>query len=170
MASFITNPNQRQITIHKANGKKGYNKVNITANKAALVSLQPSAYKLYMYFNMNADNFRFIPSAVAIQADTGLSPNTYYAAFHSLKDQGYLVQRPGYKTLFDFYEEPVLQNLVERPTKNCESTSQKTAENILYINHEGDAPHSMINTNKDASAATHEARQAVTRRIPFIDM
>lgn len=170
MAEFITNPKQRQITIHKAKVKKGYNKVNIAANKAALASLQSSAYKLYMYFNMNAENFRFIPSAAAIQADTGLSPNTYYAAFRSLKDLGYLVQRPEYKTLFDFYEQPVLQNLVEQPAQNCESTSQKTAENILYINHEGDAPHSMINTNKDVSAATPEARQAATRNTPFIDM
>lgn len=106
MGEFITNPNQRRVKIHKMDAANGYTKIDIQRNKQAMADLGYSAYMLYMYFCLNATDFDVIVSKVSICDETGLKETTYHEAFKKLVDKGYMVLKPGKKTLYDFYESP----------------------------------------------------------------
>lgn len=171
--TFITSPNQRKITIHKCDPKKNYSKIATEANKAAMRDLGYSAYMLYMYLCMNASNFNFILSKVAACADTGLSKNVYYTAFHKLIDKGYLVPKPNTQCLFDFYESPDLMSLRpktgKKATQTRESTVQKQVENIkknIENNVRGDA----IAPPPDEENETKKSIAGRTRKRLFADM
>jgi len=129
-----TYPNQRQITIHKCDEPKGYSKIDVAANKLAMSSLNYSAYMLYMLLCMNATGFTMSLSKAAICNETSLTKNPYYAGFNTLVEAGYLVQRPGSKCLFDFYEDPSLAcpcpEKGKTHTGKREIPSPKQAENI----------------------------------------
>lgn len=131
---LTTYPNQRQIAIHKCDGKKKYSKIDIAANLKAMNTLGYSAYMMYMRLCMNATGFKMILSKAIVCDETSLTKNTYYAAFAKLEEKGYLVQRPNTECLFDFYEDPDLAS--GRPetgkvrTEKRESESLKQAENI----------------------------------------
>lgn len=141
MTEFITSPNQRRVSIHKCDQPSGYTKIDRTVNRAAMKALSYSAYMLYMIFCTNATGFEMILSPVAIMAETGFSRNTYYDAFNELVDKGYLVCKPGTKCLFDFYEDPKRERVVETTipkkgkahAKKQDKAYQKTEENILNI-------------------------------------
>ena len=110
-----TYPNQRRITIHKCDGKKNYSKIDREANLRAMSTLGYSAYMLYMRLCMNATDFKMILSKEIVCSETSLTKNPYYAGFDKLVDKGYLVRKPGFKCLFDFYEDPSLAG--SRPEK-----------------------------------------------------
>ena len=133
---LTTYPNQRQIAIHKCDGKQNYSKIDRAANLRAMSTLGYSAYMLYMRLCMNATDFKMILSKAAICDETSLTKNVYYAAFKKLEEQGYLVKKPNTECLFDFYEDPSLAATAspksgKSPTQNRESTSLKRVENIL---------------------------------------
>ena len=122
---FMTSPNQRRITIHKADKQKGYTKIDTQACKRAMATLGYSAFMLYMYFCMNATNFQLILSAAALCAETNLKRNTYYVAFKELVDTGYLVCKPGTECLFDFYEDPALRKGKKASDKKRTGSTEK---------------------------------------------
>lgn len=134
--TFITNPNQRKVTIHKCDRKKNYSKIDRKANKKAMSKLGYSAYMLYMLFCMNATDFEMILSKAAICSETSLTKSVYYDAFYKLVNEGYLVSRHNSKCLYDFYEDPSLAPVNNPETskacpKNQESVSQNQVENIM---------------------------------------
>ena len=131
---LTTYPNQRQIAIHKCDGKKKYSKIDIAANLKAMNTLGYSAYMMYMRLCMNATGFKMILSKAIVCDETSLTKNTYYAAFAKLEEKGYLVQRPNTKCLYDFYEDPDLGNAHpkngEVRTGKQKSKAPKQVENI----------------------------------------
>lgn len=131
---LTTYPNQRQITIHKCEGKKNYSKIDKAANLKAMSTLGYSAYMLYMRLCMNATDFKMILSKEIVCSETSLTKNPYYAGFDKLVREGYLVLKPGSKCLYDFYEDPCLVSACPEKgkvyTEKRESVSPKKAENI----------------------------------------
>jgi hypothetical protein len=163
---FITSPNQRRITVHKADKQKGYTKIDPQACKRAMATLGYSAFMLYMYFCLNVTNFQLILSTAALCAETSLTRNTYYAAFNELVNKGYLVCKPGTECLFDFYEDPALRKGAKVPAKKQTESTQKqdtpyrkTGENILNTKKRGRAD--ALTTETGNSAAGTDVRRAL---------
>ena len=73
---------------------------------AAMRNLSYSAFMLYAYCALNANSYEFGLSKAFLCENTALSKNTYYNAFHELKEKRYLVLHPGSTTKYDFYEDP----------------------------------------------------------------
>lgn len=161
---FMMSPNQRRITIHKADKQKGYTKLDTQACKRAMATLGYSAFMLYMYFCLNATNFQLVLSASALCAETNLTRNTYYAAFKELIDKGYLVCKPGTECLFDFYEDPVLhrgKKASDKKRTDCTEKQdmpyRKTGENILNTKNRGRAD-ALATENGNSTAGTDVRR------------
>lgn len=101
---FITNPNQRRITYRKIAGTTGYTKIDINAARQAMSTLSYSAFMLYSYMALNADNYEeWFSTAILIQR-TNLTESTYRKAFSELLDKGYLIQDESWKNHYIFYE------------------------------------------------------------------
>lgn len=133
--TFMTNPNQRKVTIHKRDRKTNYSKIDVKSNKTAMSKLGYSAYMLYMYFCMNATAFDLILSKTALCSETSLTKNVYYSAFEKLVAEGYLVRKPGTQCLYDFYEDPCLvpadnPETGKARTEIRENAAPKQVENI----------------------------------------
>lgn len=164
--TFLTSPNQRRITVHKADKQKGYTKIDPQACKSAMARLGYSAFMLYMYFCLNATNFQLVLSMVTLCAETGLKRNTYYAAFKELVDKGYLVCKPGTECLFDFYEDPAQREELKGAAKKQTNTTEKqdipyrkTGENILKTKNRGRAD--ALTTENGNSTAGTDVRRAL---------
>lgn len=102
---IITVPNQKVITVqHSICDKEHiYTQCNIKANKMALKELSPNAYKLYMYFDLNQDNYSFALSFLDVHEITGMSDKTYQKSVNELIEKGYLVQKES-KNQYIFYD------------------------------------------------------------------
>lgn len=103
--NIITVPNQKIITVkHSICDKEHlYTQYNIKANKMALKELSPNAYKLYMYFDLNQNNYTFALSCKDICEHTGMSDKTYQKSVNELIEKGYLVQSE-IKNQYIFYD------------------------------------------------------------------
>ena len=139
-------PNQRRVTIHKVDQPQFYTKIDPASCKQAMGSLHYSAFKLYMYFCLNATNFVLFPTPSVFCDEISLPRNTYYAAFDELREKGYLVSVPGKPCLFDFYENPCLHSANTtspktrtQRTRKQESPYQKPAENTYKTMNQGHA-------------------------------
>ena len=121
-------PNQRSITIHKQRSEAGeFTYINTLAAIEAMHDLSYSAYMLYSFFNLNANNFKCCPSPTYISEATALKRNTYYKAMDELEDKGYLVLQEGSSTRFDFYERPPKSG--NETTKKQDDVYPKLVEN-----------------------------------------
>ena len=103
---IVTVPNQKVITVNKSICDKEhiYAQCNLKANKMALKELSANAYKLYMYFALNQDDYTFALSYVHVYSITGMSEKTYHRAVKELIDKGYLVKEEGKKNQYIFYD------------------------------------------------------------------
>ena len=103
---IITVPNQKVITVKQSicDTEHIYARCNLKANKMALKELSANAYKLYMYFALNQDNYSFALSYVHVYSITGISEKTYHRAVKELIDKGYLVKEEGKKNQYIFYD------------------------------------------------------------------
>ena len=167
-------PNQRRVTIHKCDRKKNYSKLDVDANRTAMGKLRYSSYMLYMYFCMNATDFKVFPSRVAICAETSLSKNVYYSAFDELITEGYLVPKPGTQCLFDFYEDPSLAG--GSNPKTGKSTTQirekaplKQVENTLNNIENTTRGGAIAHPTGDGNEQQSPSQERPKRRL-FIDM
>lgn len=101
---FSSNPNQRRITYHKIEGTAGYTKINIQAAQDAMKNLSYSAYMLYSYMALNANNYEDWFSPAILLQKTSCTESTYRKAFAELLEKGYLVPDENWKSHFTFYE------------------------------------------------------------------
>lgn len=102
-----TQPNQKFGTIHKKNYKDEGMKfmyVGIEEIRNAAKNLTPSAFKLYLYFAENADDWKFSLSFNDFNQAYGVAESTYRKAKQELIDKGYIVERE--HNNFDFYTDP----------------------------------------------------------------
>ena len=103
---IVTVPNQKVITVNKSICDKEhiYAQCNLKANKMALKELSANAYKLYMYFALNQDDYTFALSYVHVYSITGMSEKTYHRAVKELIEKGYLVKEEDKKNQYIFYD------------------------------------------------------------------
>lgn len=103
---IVTVPNQKVITVNKSICDKEhiYAQCNLKANKIALKELSANAYKLYMYFALNQDDYAFALSYVHVYSTTGISEKTYHRAVKELIEKGYLVKEKDKKNQYIFYD------------------------------------------------------------------
>ena len=122
---FTSNPNQRRITYHKIEGTTGYTKINIDASRQAMNTLSYSAFMLYSYMALNADNYEdWFSPAILIQK-TNLTESTYRKAFSELVEKGYLVQDEHWKSHYTFYEGKISDGS-ERKNLSKKTKARKT--------------------------------------------
>jgi hypothetical protein len=74
MNNFKTSPNQKTITIkkEKADNKNYYCKINLSALECAATDLKSGAFKLWIYFAKNQDNYSFGLSNKAVAETFGI--------------------------------------------------------------------------------------------------
>jgi hypothetical protein len=74
MNNYKTSPNQKTITIKKAitDEKHYYCKININALESAAIDLKSGAFKLWIYFAKNQDNYTFGLSNKAVAECFGI--------------------------------------------------------------------------------------------------
>jgi hypothetical protein len=105
--------NQRTVEIGpkaKSNAKNTFTVINLNALQQAMNDLDNSDFKLWMFYEQNALGFK-VPSGPAYVAMWGLSRSSYYRAFNTLVEKGYLVKiSEGY---YKFYETPQPECIVE---------------------------------------------------------
>lgn len=103
---IVTVPNQKVITVNKSICDKEhiYATCNLKANKIALKELSANAYKLYMYFALNQDNYTFALSYLDVYNITGMSEKTYHRTVKELIEKGYLVKTETSTNQYIFYD------------------------------------------------------------------
>lgn len=108
MDNYNSNPNQRHITTHKepTDENNYYTKINLSALKKAMSGLSPKAFELWVYMSKNVNNHEFWLSKMDFLSWSNVKESSYYNAFNELVRCGYLVERKGSKSMFDFYESP----------------------------------------------------------------
>ena len=138
---FTSNPNQRRITYKKIDGTNGYTKTNINAAQQAMKKLNYSAYMLYSYMALNANNYEDWFSPAILFQRTSFTESTYRKAFSELVSKGYLVQDDGWKSHYTFFEsgipETSTKSMNEKikyvPQKNNYNVSDNNTDNIVNI-------------------------------------
>ena len=101
-------PNQRGIRIHreivKSGTKEKYLLVKYDNLVYAMNDLSNSAFKVYVYFITNKDNYIMGISPAAINKVTGVCLETSRKAIRELETKGYIVMSQSLK--YDFFEVP----------------------------------------------------------------
>lgn len=102
----MSNPNQKTIEVKKAKSDKEniYGIVNLDAAKEAGRTLKAGAYKLWIYFTLQQDNYKFELSSKYLNDEWGIGIKQYNNAIHELIDKGYLIQESEESNRFKFYE------------------------------------------------------------------
>ena len=100
--------NQKKVEVNKEPCDKNnlYVCINIEAIQKAMSDLTPAQLKVWMYFAKNQNHYEFELSSVAVCGFCNISDKTYRDAIKTLVAKRYLVLRPGFKNVYDFYEIP----------------------------------------------------------------
>ena len=109
MSNYKTVPNQKVVKVEKERVEKGtkrpYTTNYVEHINAAAKNLQAGAFKLYMYFAINAPHYEFALSSKAVEEEFGIKIKQYNNAIKELEDKGYLYNTKGNN--YFFYESPV---------------------------------------------------------------
>lgn len=132
---FKTVPNQKVIKVNKevCNSNNYYAAINLKALESAALDLQSGAFKLWVYFAKNQNNFQFALSSKDVEQSFGIKIKQYNNAIYELIVKGYLVCDCGNR--FNFYEIPHRESCVitkgnnEDITKGQEDLSSKVIRN-----------------------------------------
>lgn len=119
MGNFITNPNQRDISINKLkvdDTENFYTRYRLDALQVAMKSLTPKAFELWCYLGKNKDGYKLFLSKVDCLQWCNISSSSYQRAFNELVENKYLVAKdkdniePKH---YDFYELPQEDEKIE---------------------------------------------------------
>lgn len=83
-----------------------YSKINLIAMSEAALNLDAGAFKLWIYFAKNQNEYEFALSSKAVEETFGMKIKQYNNAVATLIDKGYLVNTKGNN--HKFYEKPVI--------------------------------------------------------------
>lgn len=150
MNNFKTSPNQKTITIkkEKADNKNYYCKINLSALECAATDLKSGAFKLWIYFAKNQDNYSFGLSNKAVAETFGIKKDQYDNAVKELIEKGYLIEQSknNYvfkeikeKTTIKSGETPQLKEvetaptLLENPITNIINTTKNTTKEKNFV-------------------------------------
>lgn len=96
--------NQKAVRIVKAESGKNntYTIYNLAATRKAMKDLSPTAFKVWCYFNSNAEGYEFGLSSKDVCEACNITWKTYQSAIASLIENGYLVQEELYDNLMGY--------------------------------------------------------------------
>lgn len=102
MNNFKTSPNQKTITIQKedCNKQNYYAAINLNALELAAIDLKSGAFKLWIYFAKNQNNYTFGLSNKAVAEQFGIKKDQYDSAVKELIEKGYLIETAKNKYVF----------------------------------------------------------------------
>lgn len=102
MNNYKTSPNQKTITIKKedCNRQNFYAAINLNALELAAIDLKSGAFKLWIYFAKNQDNYTFGLSNKAVAEQFGIKKDQYDSAVKELIEKGYLIETAKNKYVF----------------------------------------------------------------------
>ena len=103
-----TVPNQKIVEVVKepCNQNNYYARINLEAMSEAALDLDAGAFKLWIYFAKNQNEYEFALSSKEIEKTFGMKIKQYNNAVKTLEDKGYLVNTKGNK--YEFREKPVI--------------------------------------------------------------
>lgn len=100
---MITYANQKVVTVRKAKSDKDnpYTIINKECAMSAAKELDAGAYKLWIFFELQADNYTFALSSKFLNDEFGMGRKQYNAAVATLIEHGYLSREEGNGYVFD---------------------------------------------------------------------
>ena len=133
--------NQKAIRIKRSqtDSKHPYSKINLAAAEVALGVLQGNAFKLWLWFCLNINNYEFALSSEMVCQDLKIGVSTYNKAVHQLIENGYLRQALLYPKftgwvfveggqLEPFTQEELDLKLYQRKQQNSTAPAQQSKE------------------------------------------
>ena len=158
-----TSPNQRTVLVTRdmpKGSKKPYMCAYCESIEAAARNLTPVAFKLYLYFISNQNNYREGFSTANFAQVYGCDVKSAKTAFHTLEEKGYLILDEGKKTSYTFYEKPQdttpaikLPTTLAKKLQKKQFTDEETGE-IFYLTFE-----EFFNLMKEEGTTEEEAKQ-----------
>lgn len=105
---YKANPKQKIVKVNKevCNKQNLYATINLEAMSKSAIDLDAGAFKLWVYFAKNQNNYEFALSSKDANETFGLKKKQYDNAVAELIEKGYLVQTEG--LYFTFNEVPVV--------------------------------------------------------------
>lgn len=122
MSNYSSNPNQRNITIHRdmpSKEKKDKGKfLSVYCNKITTAAqvLSEVPFKLYIYLLCNDDKFDLWFSPAVFAKEYGVGVSTARRAFNTLMEEGFIIEFG--KNQYAFYEEPQLKATLVNTVKD----------------------------------------------------
>lgn len=115
---YQTVPNQKVIKVNKeiCNSNNYYAAINLNALEKAAKDLKSGAFKLWVYFAKNQNNFVFALSNKAVEENFGIKIKQYNNAIQELAEKGYLIQENG--NVYIFKEQPQTPSSVMTKSNN----------------------------------------------------
>lgn len=111
-SDYQTVPNQKVVKVTKevCNGNNYYAAINLAAIESAAKDLKSGAFKLWVYFAKNQNNYVFALSSKAVEETFGIKIKQYNNAIQELVEKGYLIQEQG--NIYIFNEQPQTSSYV----------------------------------------------------------
>lgn len=105
-----TYANQRVIVVNKedCDKKNLYATINLEAMDKAAIDLSGNAFKLWIYFAKNQNNYKFALSSKELSQHFGLKIDAYNKAWNTLVEKGYLINSSGNYFIFTEIPHPEL--------------------------------------------------------------
>ena len=141
MANYKTVPNQKVVQVKKevCNKDNLYAAINLQAMESAAQILKAGAFKLWVYFAKNQNNYEFALSNKEVAENFGIKKDQYDTAVKELIANGYLKENGG--NHYIFYEVPQQEKttteeinnfpLQEKTTTSC----GKNPQGVVGKNH-----------------------------------
>lgn len=101
--NFKTVPNQKVVKVKKelCDNKHYYTMINLQALDKAAQTLKSGAFKLWIYFAKNQNNYTFALSSKEVCESFGIKIKQYNSAIQELIENNYLVQQKGNNYIFN---------------------------------------------------------------------
>lgn len=101
--NFKTVPNQKVVKVKKelCDNQHYYTMINLQALDKAAQTLKSGAFKLWIYFAKNQNNYTFALSSKEVCESFGIKIKQYNSAIQELIENNYLVQQKGNNYIFN---------------------------------------------------------------------
>lgn len=136
MSNYKTSPNQKTIQVKKelCDSNNHYTMINLNALECAARNLKSGAFKLWVYFAKNQDNYTLALSNKAVAEYFGIKKDQYDNAVKELIEKGYLIETA--KNIYQFKElsEKATIKSGKKPQSKVVETNTEKWENPITNN------------------------------------
>ena len=171
MAKIKTVPNQKVVKVNKeeCDTTHLYAKINLAAMEAAAQNLDAAAFKLWVYFSKNQDDYLFALSSRDVENTFGMKKGQYDTAIKKLIEGGYLIAEVG-SNQYIFNEIPVVAkqyNVVV--AKQYNALLQNNTRNITDITLDTTIGESLRSSQEQTIMEIEVAQEPIKRRKEKIE-